>query len=218
MLASPQSSPVTEFLHELFETGRVRVAEETATPAELAGVDELLLAFDGQCRRELAGEPPRLDLPAARWAAASFYRACQYVAHRHLGVAKMRATLTTECPGAKQPSAAVHYAVDLTFRYLPDLTRLARTTSEGDPLLVCLHDWARQWPLSSVGVMDIVPDDAAPILNDACLLSLYVDRVIERRDLPRLSDPRVADAARQALGLFPELAPEVAAALEQGHD
>jgi hypothetical protein len=211
MLAAAEPSPLSEFLQQLFETGRVRVPELPIAEADFATADAVLTACQLQFRRDLAGEPPPFDLAAARWAAVAFYRACQLVAHRHLGEPSMRAAFAA--PNLDQRSAAVHYSIDLTFRYLPDLERLARSSSQNDPHLEHLRSWARQWPLSSVGMRDIEPADASPVLDNACLLSLYVDRALEHRDLPRLADARAREAARRALGLFVNLAPEVAQTL-----
>jgi hypothetical protein len=38
---------------------------------------------------------------------------------------------------------------------------------------------------------------------------LYVDRVIESKDLVRLEDPRVGAAVRASLGAYPELEPKI---------
>jgi hypothetical protein len=101
-------------------------------------------------------------------------------------------------------------------RFLPDLLRFARVAHEHehDPLVARLVDWARRWPLSSVGTQVTGNLDVNDIVADNCLLTLYVDRIIATADTLRLSDPRVADAARRALGLFPSLAPAIAAALD----
>ena len=45
----------------------------------------------------------------------------------------MTEQLSVPCP--QKASPAVCYSVDLTFRFLPDLTRLARAASEDDPLV-----------------------------------------------------------------------------------
>jgi len=102
--------------------------------------------------------------------------------------------------------------VDLTFRYLPDLAKLARSASERDPLLAHIVRWAVDWPLSSVGMVGIGPVQIDNLAKDRCLLKLYVDRVIARGDKSRLCDPRVREAAQQAIGLFPELAANMASA------
>jgi hypothetical protein len=139
-------------------------------------------------------------------------RACQAVAFRDLGEAEIAGALGTACPGDDSP--ATHYSVDLTFRYLPDLLKLARSASEGDPLVSRLARWAGQWPLSSVGIAGAKPGRVEAIAGHPCLLWLYVDRIMARRDTSRLVDPRVRDCVRESLGMFPELAPEMVSALQ----
>jgi hypothetical protein len=73
---------------------------------------------------------------------------------------------------------------------------------------------ARTWPLSSVGAdLGPGPFDVDAFVGDASLRALYVDRVLAQADLSRLGDPRVDDAAREALGARPDLRPAVARAL-----
>lgn len=111
-------------------------------------------------------------------------------------------------------TASAHYSVDLTMRFLPDLLRLARTRSSGDLLVDELNKLAHQWPLSSVGMGDVVDVSIRPIVEDSCLLQLYVDRIIAREDVGRLSDPSVRLAARRAIGIHRHLAPKIADAID----
>jgi len=201
------------FLESLFTEGRVRVARPAdVSEKELCELDQRLATFEAQYREELPGVPPPLVPEAARWGALMFFRACQFVAFRDLGAAEIDRTLGGACPGDDLP--AVHYSVDLTFRYLPDLARLARNASQGDPLLAALARWADQWPLSSVGIAGARHAAVEAIAGHPCLLRLYVDRVISRRDTSRLADCRVRDGVREALGAFPELAAEMASPVE----
>ena len=78
--------------------------------------------------------------------------------------------------------------------------RLARSGAENDPLLAFLRQWAADWPLSSVGLPDVTPKSIEPIVQHACLLGIYRDRIIARKDRSRLGDPRVNEAVQQAEG------------------
>ncbi len=206
---------LSEFLNCLFTEGRVRVPRlAEISDKELRAADEVLSAFEQEYRQELPATPPPVHPPAARWAATMFYRACQFVAFRDAGEEIMARTMTVACPHGDPPS--VHYSVDLTFRYLPGLVKLARSASQRDPLLTHLARWAVEWPLSSVGMAVIGPVQIGPWARDPCLLGLYVDRVIARGDAVRLSDRHVREAVQQAVGLFPELAPKMAAAAANG--
>lgn len=201
------------FLSSLLEEGRGHVpAPADLSEQELRAADEMLAGFERSYRLEVPGEAPSLDAAAARWAAAMFFRACQFAVFRDVPAQLVERELSVPCPSAA--TAAAHYSVDLVFRLLPDLLRFARSAAEADPLVARLMRWARDWPLSSVGVADVSPVDARIVFTHPALAVLYVDRILARRDKPRLADERVRDSVRSALGLHPELAPEMAAALQ----
>jgi len=194
------------FLSSLLESGRVRVSGQHELPQdELHAGDQVLKAFEEQYRLEMPGEPPPLDLRAARWAAVMFFRACQFAVYRDVPAQVVEAELSASCPARTSPG--VCYSVDLVFRLLPDLARFARSAAENDPLVAHLKRLAREWPLSSVGTPEVDGTNIDGFVNDPCLLALYVDRIIAARDVSRLSDPRVRDGVKRAIGLHTELSP-----------
>jgi hypothetical protein len=204
--------PLAPFVASLLEGGTLSVPAPSAlapepTGAERGDVERLLRDADAVARLELAGRPPQLDLPAAVWAVGLLLGACQALVYRELDEAWVRAALAVPCPG--QPSPSLCYSVDLAMRRLPDVHSLARGLAETDPLNDALTTLARAWPLSSVGVRldSSEPPDTASFINDASLRRLYADRIIERADVSRLTDPLAAEAVREALGAYPGLAP-----------
>jgi hypothetical protein len=197
------------FVDALLESGRVRVPSSRAAPADL---EAAVAALDHEVRPELAFEAPALDAAVAGWALTILYRGCQSLVYRDIDADAVRDALSQPCPAAG-PSPSVCYSADLAFRYLPDLLTLARGVAADDPLVTGLTELARRWPLSSVGVKGLDGLDVSPVLGDPALLQLYVDRIIERADRSRLTDPRVNEAVRTALGGYPELAPPISAAL-----
>jgi len=205
---------LNSFLSELCETGHIRVdGVDASLSEETAGLAEGLAAMDRNARLELACEPPAFSPEAAAWGAVVLYRGCQCLVFRDIGEAAVRAWLAGACPAAQSASTA--YSVDLTLRYLPDLLLLARGIAADDPLVECLMRLAKEWPLSSVGVDGLGTVDLGPFIEDRSLRQLYVDRIIERRDTSRLVDARVRTAAREVLGLYPELCSEIASAVAE---
>ena len=73
--------------------------------------------------------------------------------------------LSQDCPG---PVAAdVHYSVDLVFRFLPDLLKFARSSSDQDPLLEYIVRWLHEWPLSCVQRLTLAQLPATVTLDDS---------------------------------------------------
>jgi len=198
-----------EFVQSLLETGRVRVP---AGDAPVEDLDQAVAELDCAARADAPREPPPLAAPAAAWALTVVYRACQALVFREIDAEAVRRTLVVPCPSP--PSPAVHYSTDLSLRYLTDLLALARGIAPDDPLVAGLAALARAWPLSSVGVAGAGDVDPSPLLDHPSLRQLYVDRIIERGDASRLAHPAVRDAAREALGAYPSLAPKLAPHLQ----
>lgn len=207
----PLVSPVAGFLRELFASGVVNVGPfgrtESVLPADAVGV---LSDWDETVRAELAGVVPALDRAAAEWAVLQLYHACQFFADRDPGEVIVRQVLAAPCPGA--PSAGRDYAVDLVFRFLPDLIALAEQRAPGDVLTEILRAWARDWPLSSVGY--VLPAGAAPellgiavgaFMDNAALRRLYLDRIFARGAKDRLGDSWTRRQLAADAGPYPEL-------------
>lgn len=200
------------FLSALLAGGRVRVGVDVQlSAADVEQSHAQLLSCERDRRDELPGTPPALSLEAAQYGAETLHRACQFLVFRDVEPETIQQELGRGWPGRLSPS--VHYSVDLTLQYLPDVVRLARGESAEDPLVTELIRLAGRWPLSGVGITGAAEGDVEAIVTDPCLLRMYVDRIIARHDLQRLANERVRDAALQAIGAFSELAPEVAAAL-----
>jgi MoxR-vWA-beta-propeller ternary system domain bpX4 len=211
----PQLGSIVEgqgnLLHSLqclFDEGRmVLQSAATHTSQELREAEGVLAEFDRRYRLELPGEAPGLSAAAATWAAEMFIRACQCLVFREIDEAGVNERLSPRLNGKLDASA--HYSVDLTFRLLPDLYHRAEAASRHDPLLTRLKEWADEWPLSSVGIAGSTPKQLDAILEHPSLRILYADRIIARKDIGRLNDPRARAAVLGAIGLHEELAPEV---------
>jgi hypothetical protein len=202
---------LSEFLTELFAAGRVAVPEPAVKLAadEREAARRVLAAQDELCRLEMAGEMPPFDEAAAEWTAIQFYSACQLAVFRDIGEPAI--VKLGESSLAGWDKATVHYSVDLVFRFLPDLVRIVQTAASADPLVALLMTWARRWPLSSVGIAGVGDVPLGPLLDSPVLMRLYVDRIVAREDTERLASEPVRRAVRQALGLYPKLAPKLTA-------
>lgn len=183
-----------------------------ATDAPLTDLDDAARELDEVSRPEMAFDPPALSVPVAAWGISILHVACRALVFRDMDARAVRGALSRPCPQPTSPQAC--YSADLALRYLPDVIALARGIAPDDPLVGGLMDLARQWPLSSVGVTNIGDVDVAPFIDHPSLRQLYVDRIIERADVGRVSHPLVGESVRASLGGFPRLAPKVAEALK----
>ena len=203
---SPKNADLPTFLESLFDDGRVLVAQIGPIPKrELPPASKVLARFEQEWRREMPRQAPRYCPQTALWMAVLVYRAAQFTVFRDAEVGQIRRVLGRRCP--TPVAASAHYSADLTLRFLPELTRLARCAAADDPLVGALRQLAAAWPLSSVGMPEIEPEPKAieTLLSDASLLRLYVDRIVERKDLGRLNERRVLSELELSAGAFPEL-------------
>ena len=211
MIETQPDSDLSRFLVQLFQEGAVRV-RSNGEPIVDAAVRGLLLNRSHTASQALAYSAPDYLPSAAEWSAIVFYGACQLAVCRDMGESDIRRILESPCP--KPINANTHWSVDLLFRHLPELFRIARHQSPGDPLLAAFRKLAAQWPLSSIGLDDLGELELSSILNHPALKQLYVDRVLEREDLSRLADPNVEEGVRTALGAQPNLCPKISRHLE----
>lgn len=204
----------SQFLRDLFAEGRVVAPAIGAfTDDELLAGDEVIAEYEPVHRLEMPGDAPRFVETAGRWAATRLFRACQFAVYRDLDEATLKNEL--EIPYEERVTVDVHYSVDFLFRYIPDLAKFAGAAAEQDPLLGVLRGWAREWPLSSVGMSGV--DDIAidGFEENGCLMQLYADRIVTTGDTSRLSCTSARNAVHRAFGMYPDLAPGLSAAFTQ---
>lgn len=215
---------LAEFLIDLFEVGRVRVPSPAHQPLCDDAANDVLRRFDATARRAAPGEPPAFDLAAAQWGAQVLFRACQFLVDRAAPMEYVQADFQTRLrpvPTVPPLTKSVVWSVDLTLQKLPDLHVLARGLPVDDPLVVGVSRLAADWPLSSVGVKfpsheppPIAIESLAVVLANTSLRTMYVDRILAKRDRQRIAEPLTLQAVQGAVGLFPELAPDWAALWE----
>ncbi|MFN0051044.1 MAG: hypothetical protein ACKV0T_02575 [Planctomycetales bacterium] len=200
-----------EFLAALFEHGVVRAPPfGLLAPEELQAGRERLVTLEEEYRSTLPGDPPEFVPLIAEKAAVTMFRLCQCLVYRDLEVEPTLAANTQRLIPPASPAST--YSTDLTLRFLPDVWRLSRDVSREDPLVKLVVQLATQSPLSSVGIAGVEGVVIDGFAADNCLMTLYVDRILERRDRSRLTDPRVRLKVQEVLGMFTELSPELALA------
>lgn len=201
------------FLGQLFDHGRVEVSPPHLPfdPEDLLLAEKCLLQQDQLLRSNAPDGVPPLALATAMWGAKTLYRLCQLIAYRALDEAAISELLSAPCPSTEIDR---HWSVDLTFWFLPDVLRHATAASSEDPLVRHIRALAAQWPLSTVGMQVTNLQHEAEIVASPGLLLLYVDRILAKTDLTRLTHPDVQAAAKQAIGLHTNLWPDIVKHLE----
>jgi hypothetical protein len=201
-----------QFVDDLLSQGRIRVPRPGPLASdELERTSAVLVDYERLWRLTLPEGVPEYDAQIGVEAALRFYRACQCVIDREIAAEQMQAALGIEPDWPNDP--ATHYAVDLTHRYLPDLIRFARGKAEHDPLVDHLTNWARRWPLSSIGLNGLEGLSAEVLRAAPALVTMYADRVLARCDASRLGDPITRAAVLKAIGAMPRLAGKLQPAL-----
>ena len=190
------------FLDQLFQSGQVKLG--TARPlmaAETAAIDRLRQEEEAY-RADFPGDAPSFSLDAGYWAAGILYRACQFFAARDLPEQAVRADLSQPCPKPENQLEVI-YSVDITFRYLPALYRLAAARAAADPLIEELRALADNWPLSGTGV-PAGSDRSTRVdhfMSHPGLVQVYVDRILAAREHALLSTQQLIDVAAATTGI-----------------
>ncbi|RBP36331.1 hypothetical protein DES53_11720 [Roseimicrobium gellanilyticum] len=213
MVPPGTASPLAEFASGLFSTGKVVVRRKVdLTPDDPQAVmllhEAYQVAIDEWIDDSAAPEfQPGMALEALR----CLYRLCHALVDRALSADEVEAifSLTPTAPA----NAAEMLSADVVLRHLPALQQWAKSLSSEDPLLVGMPAFGMRFPLSSVGMGELpLPVDLTILKGHQGLWQLYIDRVIERQDASRLTDPEVKAAVRDALGSHSTLAPRLALA------
>lgn len=216
-------SPVHAFIDALRGDGHLPVT----VPAPLqtgAEMEQLIREVDAACRAEAPGLAPPLLMAPAQWALTLTHRICQFLVWRDAGDDIVRSAFLVPCPAPQD--AACLWSVDLFFRYLPELHRLAVRLAPGDVLVREIAHLSTAWPLSAPGITvpenvqkQTAPEHAVTVRSllppamqtHATLRKMLADRVMASRERAWLGDPVIAAEIAEALGAWPELCPELAA-------
>lgn len=222
--SSALASDLSRFLDALADHGRATVGMVPPALHDPHAIHRLARIAE-RAAQDLGLTPPPFSLPAAEWAARMVYQLAQCVMIPGLDASQNEAAFQVSCPTPRCPET--DWSVDLTLRHLPRLSQIARMISLTHNVLPSLQRIALAWPLSSIGMHDLVdssaPETTAPhpppvflldsFIDHPALRRLYSDRILATSDVSRLGDPRVDDQLRADLGLHPDLAPRIAARL-----
>ena len=202
-----------QFIQDIIQQGKVIVAGQVIpfTQEDAQQATQRLREYYDHQLPELTGRVPAFQPEAAVWAAIYLYRAVQLTVLRELGEDAVNGLLTP-FNGPVSPENIL--SVDLSFRHLPNLLGLAKGLAPEDALVKQIQAAAIQWPFSSVGMKVEGEMNIDAIMQNACLRTAYIDRIIEARDRSRCNNELVNEYIKEALGdhgqvLWPDWKPQV---------
>lgn len=195
------------FLENLFSDGKALVDSPAVLDAEdLRASRQILIREEAKVRANFPGRAPELNLAAAMWGAESFLRMSQLTVFRATSPEMVAAAFAEKCP--EGAPAEKHYAIDLTWRFLPDLYRFAHSAAPDDPLVKAMEFAATQWPLSSVGISSpegVVFERLDEVLSHAALRRVFFDRVIAKQATSWLANPHILSGVLGSVGMHTSL-------------
>jgi len=209
-----------QFMESLFQSGQLVLSHPVPlTQSEINAGLEVAEEFEIVYRKQLPHQPPAIDKEAVAWSAVSFYRASQYIVYREIESENVVSSfeILNQSANLDRTSPSVHYSIDLVFRFVPDLLTFGNSANLQDPTCNEIRRWARDWPLSSVGIKtdDSLIDGQTPpqyeldisgFASHKCLMQLYVDRILRTGDKSRLDHPDVIKKLKQTVGIHSQLA------------
>jgi len=142
---------------------------------------------------------PALDPAAAAWAAKTVYISAQLLLYREHKEADLEALL----PGyaaALTPGAVL--SADLVLRFLPYVINHLKVIDPEDKLIEVLEAHLITWHYSGIGYT--LPEERlefSVVTTDRCLLQLYTDRVIEKKQQQLATHPAIIQNIQASLGL-----------------
>jgi hypothetical protein len=165
-----------DFLQTLFDEGRIVLkGRPTRSEADRGPALARLEAAFRDHRLDVAGPSIAFDAASALAAAELVRQSSWFLVNRSEPVEEMERCLAMPRP---PESASEHLSADLSFRFLPQIQRRARSIAPGDRLGNFLADVLRAWPLSGV-LSDIEegPEDVGDLGGHPGLWMLYAERL-----------------------------------------
>lgn len=126
-------------------------------------------------------EAPVFDEAAALWASKIVYFATQLVLNREDTISKMNVLFPDY---AHSMTASAMLSADLCLRFLERLLMQLQIMDADDLIIPVLEQKLKQFPYSGIGYdFDLENIDVSIVLSNTCLTQLFLDRVVEKKDL-----------------------------------
>ncbi|GAB2813600.1 hypothetical protein GCM10027043_11710 [Ferruginibacter profundus] len=169
-------------------------------PEDDALVKELLaIEYDTEVLNYPFTAPP-FNATAALWAAKTTYTICQLILYRENKASELPQLLPLY-PHAIDAGAML--SADLCLRFLPQVLKDTKNIDPDDALITLAEEQLQQWHYSGIGYpLKITAINFDGITDNECVLQLYINRVIQKKDLQRAQLPLLYEKIKAAMGMY----------------
>jgi hypothetical protein len=162
---------------------------------------DAILFLESEYEKEALHYPyaaPQFNAKAALWAAKTVYFAAQLFLYREHKIEELK-TILPKYEGTMNASAML--SADICLRFLPQINDELRIVDADDPVVGIFSDYLLQFHYSAIG-FDVKRDEinATTIFSDDCLQQLYLDRIVERKDILLAGIPEIKAALLNGFG------------------
>jgi hypothetical protein len=172
-------------------------------PAEARMVIDFL---ENEYCRECLGypfKPPSFEPAAALWAAKTTYIFSQLIINRDHQEADLQKLLPLY---DGMVNAGAILSADLCLRFLIELVPTFSNIDADDPILQLFTTHLHQWHYSGIGYdLNIDKLNMEMVTGDNCLMQLYANRVVEKRDSKRAMIPGLYQWLKAGMGIYAPL-------------
>jgi hypothetical protein len=143
---------------------------------------------------------PAFNADAALWAAKTIYTSCQLILYRENKAEELPQLLPSYANTIDAPAIL---SADLCLRFLPQVLQSTKNIDPEDSLVEVAEKHIQQWHYSGIGYALKESDPDMEIISaNECLLQLYTDRVIQKKDLQRAQLPLLNKQIKAAMGIY----------------
>ncbi|MCW3104325.1 MAG: hypothetical protein JWO09_2765 [Bacteroidetes bacterium] len=142
---------------------------------------------------------PAFNAPAALWAAKLVYLSALLILYREHKNEELSSILPVY---AGEQDASAILSADLCLRFLPAIHLFAKMLDHEDQLAGLLHSILVEWPYAATGSGIEAKEGQELLPADDCLRQLYIDRIIEKKDLRSASMPGIREQVQASMGNY----------------
>ncbi|MFY7963955.1 MAG: hypothetical protein ACOVO1_03575 [Chitinophagaceae bacterium] len=144
--------------------------------------------------------PPNFNKEAALWAAKIMYIAAQLILYRENKAVDLP-QLLPEYSGEIDATSIL--SVDLCFRFLPYILTQLKMIDTDDDLILILEKHLLKWHYAAINYkLPVEQLDFSSVVANQCVHQLYINRIIEFKNLQLANHSACIELIKASLGIF----------------